>query len=338
MFTPGEREVHASFSVFPLSRFVPDPIIRRIREQTLRTAMAVAWAQWSALATIAVPAGPRARSLVDPEALVLLSLAMHGRERRLDDLVLGWGRAASALLSVQRLLHVAESFPPGAGEGIAPFARAAADAGDRRWRPHAAEAEEVRAPRRKPIGAPRLAEAPALLLRLRAGFGVGARADVLAFLLAQRGGEAPVSGIAGATGYSGGAVRSAAEEMVLAGFVQRVEGTPAAYCADHRAWAGPLQLRPTTSSRGPEVPPWRYWASVFAFLAAVEAWAAEAEAEAWSPYVASSRARDLVEDHARSLRTARLRLPDPREPGGAAFLEDLERGMAHVHAWCLEQL
>jgi hypothetical protein len=317
---------------------VSDAIIRRIREQTLRTGMAVAWAQWSALTTIAVPAGPRARSMVDPEALVLLSLAMRGRERRLDDLVLGWGRAASALLSVQRLLHVAESFPAGVGEGIATFARAAADAGDRRWRAHAAEAEADRAPRRKPIGAPRLAEAPALLLRLRAGFGVGARSDVLAFLLAQRGAEAPVSAIAGATGYSGSAVRAAAEEMVLAGFAKRVEAAPTAYCADHRAWAGVVQLRSMSSSRGPDVPPWRFWASVFAFLAEVEAWAAEAEAAEWSPYVASSRARDLVEDHARTLRTAKLRLPDPREPGGAAFLEDLERGMQHVHAWCLQQL
>lgn len=93
MFTSREYDVHSPFLVFRF--FVPNAIIRRIREQTLRTGMAVAWAQWSALTTIAVPAGPRARSLVDPEALVLLSLAMRGRARRLDDLVLGWGRAAS---------------------------------------------------------------------------------------------------------------------------------------------------------------------------------------------------------------------------------------------------
>ena len=336
VFAPGELDAH---SPSPAPPFVSDAIIRRIREQALRTGMAVAWAQWSTLATVAVPAGPRARSMVDPEALVLLSLALRGRQRRLDDLVAGWARAAPALLSVQRLIHLSESFPAGVAEGIGAFARAAADAGDRRWRTHAAEAEAeaARVPR-KAIGAPRLAEAPALLLRLRAGFGVGARADVLAFLLAQRGAEAPVSAIAGATGYSGSGVRTAAEEMVLAGFAKRVEAAPTAYCADHRAWAGVLQLRVTSSAKGPEVPPWRYWATVFAFLAGVDAWAAEAEEAEWSAYVASSRARDLVEDHARSLRIAKLRLPDPREPGGAAFLEDLERGMKHVHDWCLENL
>jgi hypothetical protein len=316
---------------------VADAFIRRIREQALRTGAAVAWAQWSALATVAVPAGTRVRSMVDPEALVLLSLALRGRERRLDDLVLGWARAASPLLSVQRMTSLAEAFPAAVREGIGGFARAAADAGDRRWRPHAAEAPETRA-RRKAVGAPRLAEAPALLLRLRAGFGVGARADVLGFLLALRGAEASVSLAAGATGYSGSAVRTAAEEMVLAGFVKRLESAPAAYCADHRAWGHVLGLRGLSATRGPEVPPWRWWASVFAFLADVADWAVQAEAEEWSSYVASSRARDLVEDHARPLRTARLRLPDPRAPGGGAFLDDLERGMAHVHEWCLQNL
>lgn len=318
---------------------MPDALIRNIRQQVLRTGAAVAWAQWSALATIAVPAGPRARSLVDPEALLLLSVALRGRERRLDEVVTGWVRAASPLLSVQRTLSLAEAFPPAVREGVGVVARVAADAGDRRWRPHAAEraADEGPAPR-KAVGAPRLAEPPALMLRLRAGFGGGVRPDLLAFLLALRGAEAPVSTLAGATGYSGSAVRAALEEMVLGGFARRLDSTPAAYCADHRAWAGVLGLRGAAATRGPEVPPWRYWALVFAFLADVLAWADEAEADEWSAYVASSRARDLVQDHARALRTAKLRLPDPRAPGGAAFLEDLDRGMAHVHDWCLQHL
>ncbi|HEX6039157.1 hypothetical protein [Longimicrobium sp.] len=319
---------------------MPDAVIRRIRDQVLRTGAAVAWAQWSALATIAVPAGPRARSLVDPEALLLLSLALRGRERRLDDVVMGWVRAASPLLSVQRTLALVESFPAATREGIAVVARVAAQAGDRRWRSHAEEPAGEDAPgRRKSVGAPRLAEPPALVLRLRAGFGGGMRADLLAFLLALRGAEASVSAMAGATGYSLSAVRAAAEEMVLGGFAHRVDGaSPAAYCADHRAWAGVLGLRGAAATRGPDVPPWRHWSLIFAFLADVLAWADAAEAEGWSAYVASSRARDMVEDHARPLRTAKLRLPDPRAPGGAAFLEDLERGMAHVHDWCLEHL
>jgi len=125
---------------------------------------------------------------------------------------------------------------------------------------------------------------------------------------------------------------------VLAGFASRAEGAPAAFSADPRAWAGVLRLRSALSSRGPEVPPWRFWSAVFAFLAEVETWSAEAEAGEGSAYVASSLARDLVADHAVPLRRAKLRLPDPRAPGGVAFLEDLEQGMQHVHTWCLEHL
>lgn len=316
---------------------MPNSAIRRIRDQALRTGSDVARAQWGAIASIAVPAGPRAKAMVDPEALVLLSLAL--REPRLDSLLAGWARGAAPLLSVQRIHTLAEVFPPGVREGLAGFAREAADAGDRRWRAHAADAAPgERATRRRAPIAPRLPEAPALMLRLRAAFGVGSKADLLAFLLSLRGAEAPVSAIAGAAAYSPRALRSSAEELVAAGFVKRVEGSPLVYCADHRAWSTLLHLRNPGGARGPEVPAWRYWAAVFAFLAEVLAWAAEAEAEEWSAYVASSRARDLVQDHTAPLRAARLRLPDPHEPGGAAFLEDLERGLAHVHAWCLEHL
>lgn len=315
------------------------PTIRRIGEQAARTALAAAWAQWSTLTTLAVPGGPRARSMVDPEALLLLSLSIRGRQPRLDDLLRGWARGASALLSVQRTMHLADSFPPHVRDGIGAFARAAADAGDRRWRAHAAQVDASAPARRVSAVAPRLAEGPALMLRLRAGFGVGARADVLAFLVALRGDEASVSAIAGAMGYSGSTVRTAAEEMVLAGFATRTGTGPAAYCVDHRAWAGVLHLRLTASPKGPDVPPWRSWAAVFALLADVAAWAAEAAGEQWSGTLASSRARDLVRDHAGALPAAgRLRLPDPGEPGGAAFLDDLERGMQHLHAWCLENL
>jgi hypothetical protein len=318
---------------------LPDASVRRIREQALRTGVDVARAQWGALAAIAVPAGPRARAMVDPEALVLLSLAVRGREPRLDGLLLGWTRAASGLLSVQRMHTLAEAFPPAVREALAEFAREAADAGDRRWRSHAAEpAPAGKKGRRPPLVTPRLADAPSLQLRLRAAFGVGTKSDLLAFLLALRGAEATVAAIAEATAYSTRALRTAAEELVLAGFAKRVDASPVAYCVDHRAWAGLLHLRNPMGVRGPEVPAWRYWASVFAFLADVLDWTAEAEAAEWSAYVASSRARDLVRDHAGPLRAVRMRLPDPREPGGAAFLEDVERGMQHVHAWCLEHL
>lgn len=312
-------------------------LVRSIGERARRTGAQVAWAQWSALTSAAVPEeGRRPRAMVDPEALVLLSLAMRESEPRLDDLVFGLARRNSALLSVQRMTSLAETFPARVQEALGEFA---AEAGDRRWRAHAGSAPQGR--QRSPtkaFGAVRLTQGPSLLLRLRAGFGVGAKADLLAFLLGLRGAPAAVSLMSAATAYSGRAMRTAAEEMALAGFIERLDTAPVAYAADHTAWAGVLRLYRLSASRTPDVPQWRYWSVVFAFLADVDCWARDADEQGWSPYVASSRARDLVSDHARHVRIAGLRLPDPTAMGGAAFLEDLAAEMDRAHAWCMKHL
>ena len=312
-------------------------LVRSIGERARGTGVEVAWAQWSALTSAAAPpGGKRPKSIVDPEALVLLSLALRGREQRLDELVFAWARRSSALLSVQRITSLAETFPQVTRDALGDFA---AEAGDRRWRAHAGPAPEERPPvRGNPLGPVRLTAGPALLLRLRAGFGVGAKADLLAFLLGLRGATAPVSLMAAATAYSGRAMRTAAEEMALAGFIERMDTAPVTYVADHTAWAAVLRLVKLNAQRTPEVPQWRYWSAVFAFLADVDCWAREADEEGWSAYQASSRARDLVADHARAVQLAGLRLPDPQAGGGAAFLEDLAAEMDRVHAWCIRHL
>ncbi|HEY0019159.1 MAG TPA: hypothetical protein VGC13_22855 [Longimicrobium sp.] len=312
-------------------------LVRSIGERARRTGTEVARAQWSALAASAA-ASPerRPRAIVDAEALVLLSMSLRGREKRLDELVFAWARRGSALLSVQRMTSLAEAFPLSVREALGEFA---AQAGDRRWRAHAGPAPDDRPPPREtPLGPLRLTQGPALLLRLRAGFGVGAKADLLAFLLGLRGAPASVSLMAAATGYSGRAMRTAAEEMAMAGFIERMDSAPVTYLADHTAWAAVLRLFRLTASRTPEVPPWRYWSVVFAFLADVDCWAREADEHGWSPYLASSRARDLVADHARAVQLAGLRLPNPEESSGAAFLEDVAAEMDRVHAWCVKNL
>lgn len=312
-------------------------LVRSIGERARGTGVEVAWAQWSALTSVAAPSGvKRPKSIVDPEALVLLSLALRGRDERLDDLVFAWARRSSALLSVQRMTSLAETFPLATRDALGEFA---AEAGDRRWRAHAGPAPEERAPvRASPLGPVRLTAGPSLPLRLRAGFGVGAKADLLAFLLGLRGASASVSLMAAATAYSGRAMRTAAEEMALAGFIERMDTAPVTYVADHTAWAAVLRLFRLNAQRTPEVPQWRYWSVVFAFLAEVDCWAREADEEGWSAYQASSRARDLVADHARAVQLAGLKLPDPQAAGGAAFLEDVAAEMDRVHAWCMKHL
>ena len=105
-------------------------------------------------------------------------------------------------------------------------------------------------------------EPAALLLRLRLGFGVGARADLLGFLLGSLHGWATVREISAATTYTAAAVRRATDAMQVARLLHLSEGPPTAYGADRDAWSELLGLE-----NG--LPPWRNWHEQFAFVDAV---------------------------------------------------------------------
>ena len=155
----------------------------------------------------------------------------------------------------------------------------------------------------------RLIGGPALTLRLRAGFGVSAKADLLSFLIGLGGAAADLKVIATATAFTTTALRTAADEMTLAGFIREIEGPPSAYYADVKAWAELLQAyRPDMPDAVP-FPRWHFWYAIFVFLARVIEWADTAESSKRTGYVVSSRAYDLYESYKRQLKQAQVNLP-----------------------------
>jgi hypothetical protein len=301
-------------------------------------AVGAAWAQWSALGTAAVSTGtPHPWAIVDPEALVLASVVFGDHERRLPDVAAGWALKGSRLLSMRRLRTLASAYPAHAGE-ITRFVAGSLEA-PKSGGGRSAGKEEASGIRPKPGGPLRLDAGAALMLRLRAAFGVGAKADLLTCLLGLRGAPATLRAIAAATAYTTRAVRTAAEEMELAGIVEEIPGPPVEYRAAHDAWARLLDLRRPGAPRGApaEMPRWRAWSAVYPFLAHVGEWEAQAEAGSWSDYVASSRARDVVEVHAAGLRRAGIQVPLKRSRRGAGFLDDLEDLVERVAAWTAEE-
>lgn len=253
-------------------------------------ALDAAWRQWGALG--ALVGGRPARTVLDPEALVLASLALIPHERRLGDVLLWWASAGSGFLSVQRVRSLQDRFPAADAEGaLQAFAASAVEAGDRRWKrlagPHGLDARPG-----KGADTPDLTTPAAVVLRLRAAFGVSAKADLFAVLL---GSESPatVRELADSLGYSTVAVRVALREMTLARVAVATGASPAAYrAADVAQWSALV-------AGGPP-PQWGHWAEAFAVLLAVAEWGGSASE--WTPYVASSKARDLAERHARPLR------------------------------------
>ena len=307
---------------------------KRIREAGTRAV----WTQWASLGASALQGREeQAGSIIDPEALLLFSLYLESAERRLRDFAYWWAGVGSELLSVQRTKTLLKSFPPEAEERLGTFARWAVDAGDKRWRRFASDEASPAPEGRKGKGSetPRLGAPSALMLRLRAGFGVSAKADVLAYLLGIGERSASTQETAEATQYSRVTVGGALGDMARAGFIQETTGRPARYFAPAHPWAQLLELngRGGTSE---DAPAWRHWAGVFAFLACADRLAQVTGGE--SDYLVSSRARDLYERYANALEENRIQVPQPRDYRGAAYLEGFEKALKALSEWVAEHV
>ena len=266
--------------------YSPGEIGRRAR----RAAIDAAWRQWTALGASG-GGTEHSETTIDPEALVLASAQLVEHERRLSDFLLWWAGTGATLLSVQRTRSLLKMMPE-AAEALAPFAASAVEAGDRRWK-GLAGTEGLDARPGKGTAEARLTHPTALVLRLRAAFGVSAKADVVAVLLGLER-AATVREMAEATGYTTVAMRGALGEVALAGFAEATGGTPAAYRATRRgAWGQLLGGGPSA---------WVHWSERYAALLDVAAWGERAEAAGWSDYVAASKARDLTERYTRAFR------------------------------------
>lgn len=307
--------------------------LQQLAAELRRAVLDVAWRQWRSLGAGAVAprttrtatraereAGRDLRALVDPEALVLISLVLLQEERRLGDLVHDWGARNSDLLSVQRVKNLEADYPePVRGpltQRLAWFATVARDAGkDLRWRSLAqgraeeegrgldtageagARARGVHAPG-SPDGAStksratraRLTADATLLLRLRLGLGVGVKADLLAFLLARVEEWATVRDVANAIGYTVAAVRRAADDLAAARLIEALEGQPAGYRATYGAWAPLLGFEDRP-------PRWGSWHERFVFAAAFVHWAGAARERPLSAYAFGAHGRQLLERH-----------------------------------------
>lgn len=287
--------------------------LRELADRLRTAALDVLWRQWRAVGgQAATAAGRPARAAVDPEALVLLSLTLVEHEPRLADILRDWTTLNADLLAVQRAKNLAARYPQSTRARLAGLGRVAMEeAKDLRWRSlvtaHGAGDESasflLASARRNKRRAVRVNvdEPAALLLRLRLGFGVGTRADLLGFLLSASHGWATVREISAATTYTVAAVRRVAEAMEGARLLLFSGGPPAAYGVNRAAWGELLGVKPG-------LPAWQNWHERFAFVSAFLGWAESAQSRPLSSYVFGVKTRELLEHHRsafeRSLATA----------------------------------
>jgi hypothetical protein len=303
-----------------------------------RIAIRTCWSQWIGLGSPATGGeGHFPTSIIDVEALLVASFALSHHERRLEDMVRWWARVGSQLTSVQRFRSLGRRFPEVKFRGSLEFFSAVAVAsGDRRWRTHQGVAPEPDGRLPKGSEQPSLLNPCALWPRLRAGLGVGSKADTLTFLLGLQGARATVGAIAFATGYSAVSIRPAAEEMALARLIRVTEGRPSEYLAPPEPWEGLLEMAQGHSAqeaRG-ELPRWRYWSEIFAFLMGVVEWSERAVSEPGAnPHVSASRARDLMEKHRKVFTLNHIPAPPPASFPGLQAPEGLMEVTKALAEW-----
>ncbi len=319
-------------------------MLEEINALALRTAINTCWRQWAALGALVTPvAGRSARAVIDPEALLLLSAALHKKERRLEDVMRWWGAVGSTYLSLPRLKAVRGRFPESVDSGIAVFAQAAVKSGDRRWR-GIDRLPQLKRPRRlKGITQPALTEPAALLFRLRAGFGVSIKSDVLGLLLGMGGSIATVKRMVDALSYSRMAISKAAREMARARLVEKTADRPVGYFVHVRPWSEVLRLDPFSEPESAVtkefgVPPWRFWPQLFAFLSDVCRWTQLQASGQRSAYLLSSQARDLYYNHQQAFVLNGIPVPEPEAYKGEQYLEAFHTTLTVTSDWLDQNL
>jgi DNA-binding transcriptional ArsR family regulator len=174
-----------------------------------------AWIQWIALGVDAT--GERDDAVVDPEALIALTAELGDADARLRDVSTDWCIAYGRYVNGSRLKQVVRELrtPP---EAIGEYVATVAAAGGPTW-PMATQPRSDYTTR----GKARLDSAlalPRLRIRLRAAFGVNARADVLAALLATPKVGLSVADLTRQTRFTKPNVAFAVDALLLAGLLE----------------------------------------------------------------------------------------------------------------------
>lgn len=311
-------------------------VVNEVRDATLK----YLWRQWRAVGATVTGSG-QANAIVDPEVLILASLWMMDFERRLVDVTTSWVSINSSLLSIQRLGNLRDQFPKPVAERLAALAVVGIEAAkDQRWQSlRRREAADLGARGDKVRAVEvRFSSWATLLLQLRRGMGVGAKADVLAFLLGTNETQAEwasVATIADAICYTPAAVRRVADDLAAAKFI-RVPGTTATehdlqrmYSGDPAAWA--QLLRVARHHTG-----WGYWRERLLFIIDLLTWIRSLSEREVTAYAGDVEARELLTRHSAAL--LRDRVIDPIEYAGAELdLAYLEKAAVTLTNWMENQ-
>lgn len=271
----------------------------------------------------------RAQSLVDIEALILVSTTFKESHPPFGRLLSWWEGVGDDLISRQRLQTHAARFP----KRTAPL-----------WIRAETDGELS-------LNSLDLKKPPLLQLRLRAGFGLNARADLLTCLLGWGGKTASLRDLITATCLAKSSVSKALAAMVSADVVSRTGPRPAKFALSMDPWKevlGPQAFNHTDSMKFARYlpqrvkyaasPRWRPWMHLFRFLANVSVECSRARKNARARGQLAHRLHTEVELLRRGSWTTGLPLNLPSHATGGQIIDAMPEIVGDLREWYLEHV
>lgn len=224
--------------------------------------LALAWGAWSELG-VSGWTSTHADWAVDPEPLILFTAWLADADPRLRDESVDWCVQNWRHISKARLKNLLREQPDGVAEAFGEFAATVGAHAGISW-PGATHPRSYVPTGRSTL--PNLDRPSLVWLRLRAMFGVGARAEILRCFLAQSGGAMSVAALAAATGYTKRNVAEECDTVQRAGVLSvRAQGNRFYYSLARRA-----ELRAFVGNIPAVLPDWTAMLNVARALVALE--------------------------------------------------------------------
>ena len=322
--------------------------LKSFREEFIEHVHSLLWRQWTRLG-VAGPDTPESRCITDPEALLLFTFEVGRSEPRLYDEVLEWLSHYERLVNIQRLRNLMSQDPAfNLSLAAAPARWLCTLNKTSKWRDlaklpiakvsipffttdrrrtkstpgafdplyHACGWERPRIKLRGLSSNLQVDVPSALILRMRALFGLNARAEVVAYLLANPSGH-PTE-MARELVYSQPSLFQLCREMAGSALLfSQSRGREKQYRLDRERWDAFLGL---SEKEGPS---WGHWPATFRLLIMLWRHFQDEALTGASDYMAASKTRTLYESITRLVGDAELPLALERHGSlqGARWLD-----------------
>jgi hypothetical protein len=332
-------------------------LISELRERTRQGFLEFAWRQWAQVGISANVAGSD-NWAIDPEALILFTIAVARRDPRLFDEMLDWVAGNRRLLTMQRLRNLSGRFPVDAHLVGAVIAWAG-EPPPTNWpknlggtgqapenvpvfspdvlgfvgepdpifaeygyiRPHAARSGKSREPDvRIPAN---------FAFQLRHLFGPGGRSEVMRILLTSPDGPLDAARISDESGFAKRNISDTLAGLVASRTVKaRWSGNERHFTAYRDKWATLLGVDPAARY----MPSFVSWVHLLPAALEIITWLDNEAETKDSEYLISSRARSLMQHITRDLEIAGID-PTPKHPvHGTAYLPAFTEAVESVLA------